>query len=153
MNYFDGKWWYAQYFLGMKSVIHYLKKLLFWRQREGLEQFRANYVADGLPAFTPAHRAIAHEPGHCTSCGMCEAVCPLLAFNPNFLGPMRFILSGARGGPILPDIRDTLRVLTAPDCQSCQKCERACPEQISILQLAKEFTGQLIEVESFSKRE
>lgn len=132
----DRKWLHAQFNLGFKLVVHYLKKLWPWSPRYGLERFQQNYVVDGLPPATLAFRKLAEEPGRCTTCGACDRACPILDTNRDFIGPMRFVVSGARAAPHLDDVKDTLRILTEPTCTDCKKCEAACPEAIPILAIA-----------------
>jgi succinate dehydrogenase/fumarate reductase-like Fe-S protein len=147
------KWWHAQFNLGFRSVLHYLKKLLPWTKRYGLERFRQNYVPEGLPGYTPGFRLIAHEPSRCTTCGMCDVVCPILKAGDAFIGPMRLVVSGMRGGPTLFAVEDELRVMAEKSCADCRKCEAACPEHIPIVLLAQEFAKQLDEVRLFPKGE
>ena len=139
----DRKWLHAQFNLGWQLVVHTAKKLWPWRERFGLERYQHNYVHEGLPPSTPAFRALAHEAGRCTSCGACDAVCPIVAARDGeFLGPMAFILSGARGAPHLDDVVTTLRVLTSETCTSCARCVVACPERIPILEVASVLHAQ-----------
>lgn len=142
------KWWHAQVNLAWRVVVHYLKKLWPLRKRYGYERFVNNYVAEGFPSYSSSFRAIAHKPSRCTTCGMCEIVCPILKTkeHPDFIGPMRMVVSGMRGGPTLFDVESSLKVLASPDCILCNACERACPEQIPILSLAQGFLDQIHEV-------
>jgi succinate dehydrogenase/fumarate reductase-like Fe-S protein len=142
----DRKWLYAQFNLGWKVVVHYLAKLSPWSTRYGLVRFQQNYVVEGLPPATPSFRALAHEPGRCTTCGSCDRACPALASDPDFMGPMRFVVAGARAAPYLDDVKDALRVLTSPSCADCQKCEAACPEGIPILAIAAALQAQAVVV-------
>lgn len=149
----DTRWWHAQIFLGLKLLRHYALKLWPWAPRFGLARFQENYVVEGLPPATSAFRLMAHEPGRCTACGTCDAVCPLLlpsggqARAEDFLGPMGFILAGARAAPQLGDLRATLDALNGPGCQACRACDRACPEQIPIARLAAALEEQRVVVE------
>ena len=136
----DRKWLHAQFNLGFKVVVHYLKKLWPWSPRSGLERFQQNYVVEGLPPATLAFRQLAREPGRCTTCGACDRACPILDVERDFMGPMRFVVSGARAAPHLDAVEETLRILTSPVCTDCKKCEAACPEGIPILALAAALT-------------
>ena len=137
------KWWHAQFNLGWRSFLHYLKKLWPWFPKAGFEQFKKNYVLEGLPIYSSAFRKIAYEPGRCIVCGLCDAACPILqAKEPNFLGPMRLVVSAMRGGPLSQYAINEFAFLGQQDCVSCQACEKACPEQIPILKLASEFAKQ-----------
>lgn len=105
------KWIGAQMFFAWIGFVHYVRKLAFWRRRSGIAQFRDNYFSEGCLPVSPELRAIAHEPMRCTTCGLCDSVCP------EGLSPMRVLL---RGGAPLP-------------CASCSLCEQACPEGIPII--------------------
>jgi formate hydrogenlyase subunit 6/NADH:ubiquinone oxidoreductase subunit I len=151
--FFDHRWWHAQFFLGWKLVAHYLKKAWPWAPRYGFVRFQENYVVEGLPPSTPAFRLLAHEPGRCTACGACDATCPILRGTKKvddraaFLGPMGFVLSGARSAPHLVDVKGTLFVLNGPVCSECRACDAVCPERIPIARLAGVFAEQLVIVE------
>lgn len=161
---FDLKWWHAQVNLAWRVLVHYGSKLWPWRPRFGLQRFQENYVHEGLPPATPAFRAIAHQPGRCTQCGVCDEVCPVLradgdapesaqADTSRFLGPMAFVASGARAAPHFPDIEDALAVLTSDSCGACRACDAACPERIPILALAGCFEEQRRVVEDARRAE
>ena len=134
------KWWHAQFNLAWRSVCHYIKKLSPWHKRHGLAQFQENYVSEGLFAYTPQLRAIAYKASHCTTCGACDAVCPLI--KTNFIGPMRLVVSGMRGGSSMAALKNDFAMMAGTDCVSCQACEKACPEEIPIFALAIGFSGQ-----------
>ncbi len=148
------KWLYAKLRLGFLGALHYALMFWPWRSRFGYQKFLENYLPDGLPSYSPELRAIAHEPGRCTTCGMCDAACPEISpFEKGgprgiFLGPMRLVISGMRGGPILPDVADSLAFVANTACQGCQACERACPEQIPIVSLAQQFHTQLKQLQT-----
>lgn len=141
----DTRWLHAQVNLAWKLVRHWLLKLWPWAPHFGFLRFQENYVAEGLPPTTAAFRLLAHQPGRCTSCGLCDEVCPILngslaaPQSPSqgaFLGPMTFVLAGVRAAPALDDIKDTLMTLNGPVCGGCRRCDATCPERIPIQQLA-----------------
>jgi ferredoxin len=143
----DRKWFHAKFHLGTRVILHYLRKLWPWSPRFGLARFQQNYVVEGLPPFTPAQRALAHEPGRCTGCGACDDVCPILAGttdvdSADFIGPHAFVVAGARSGPHLDDIGFALDTLTGPVCSGCRACDRACPESIPVTRLASMLQSQ-----------
>jgi ferredoxin len=147
---------HAQVNLAWKLVRHWLLKAWPWAERFGLVRFQENYVAEGIPPTTGAFRLLAHEPGRCTACGVCDDVCPILrgslpapqsASQGAFLGPMTFVLAGARAAPQLDDVRDTLQTLNGAPCDSCRRCDAACPERIPIAQLAVVLQEQRVIVE------
>ncbi len=145
---FDSKWLHAQFFLAWRLVMHFARKLWPWAPRYGFQRFQENYVAEGLPPSLPDFRLLAHELGRCTACRACDDVCPILRGNvvvecpDGFLGPMGFVLAGARGAPHLADLRGTLAVLNGSTCSGCRACDAACPEQIPIAKLAAALEEQ-----------
>ena len=133
--------------LAWRVVVHYA--MWPFTRRAGIDRFRANYVHEGLPPTSPAHRTFGNEAGRCTTCGACDAVCPILrkrepAF---FIGPMSFIIAGARAGPHLPDIKGSLEVLNGPICGGCRKCDACCPELIPIARIAAALAEELSIIE------
>lgn len=142
----DSKWLHAQLNLAWKVVVHYVRALWPWAPRFGLVRFQENYVVEGLAPATPEFRALAETLGTCTVCGACDAACPLLlpshAASANFIGPMGFIVGGARAAPYLDDVADALAILTSPSCSECRACELACPEAIPITALAVALQAQ-----------
>jgi formate hydrogenlyase subunit 6/NADH:ubiquinone oxidoreductase subunit I len=138
------KWWYAQFNLCWRIFLHYLKKAWPWSMKAGLEKFKSNYVPEGLPMYSVSFRQIAHQPGLCTACGLCDAVCPVLHSNKSvpFLGPMRLVLGAMRGGPTVRYALADLSFWGTESCASCRECEKVCPEEISIIKLSDEFTKQ-----------
>ena len=148
----DPKWLHAQFNLGFKVVVHYLKKLWPWSPRYGLVRFQENYVVDALPPASPSFRAdLAAQPGRCTGCGACDDVCPILAGETavddgDFMGPRAFVLAGARAAPHLDDQAETLAIMTGPVCHGCRKCDEVCPEVIPITTLADALNRQRAEV-------
>ncbi|MEI6806764.1 MAG: hypothetical protein WCK49_09715 [Myxococcaceae bacterium] len=107
------KWIYAQLYFAWVGFLHFAKKIWPWAKKEpGLELFKQNYFSEGHLPVSLELRAMAHEPGRCTTCGICDTACP------EALSPMRMLL--------------TLKNLT-PNCLSCKICETACPEQIPII--------------------
>jgi succinate dehydrogenase/fumarate reductase-like Fe-S protein len=139
------KWWHAQLFLGWHTVWHYLKKLWPWRARHGLKQFRHNYVAEGASRYSETFRKIAFKAGQCTTCGMCDALCPKLG-SAAFVGPMRLVASGMRGGTLSFAIEESLKIMTSADCLGCGLCESTCPEKIPMRKLSEQYLAQIEEV-------
>ena len=56
--------------------------------------------------------------------------------DPAFIGPMTFVLAGARAAPQLEDMKASLATLNGPACESCRQCDAVCPERIPIAKLA-----------------
>lgn len=142
---FDVKRLHALANLALKVVTHFLRKLWPWSPRFGLVRFQENYVVEGLAPVPMLQRStLAHQPGRCTGCGVCDEVCPVLAGpdGADFAGPRSFVVAGARASHLAADIDSTLRVLVSPVCQDCKACDRACPEVIPITSLALALAAQ-----------
>ena len=146
------KWWHAQFNLGWRSFLHYLKKMWPWSLKAGLNQFKINYVPEGLPTYSVSFRQIADQPGRCTACGLCDAACPILQSTKPaaFLGPMRLVLGAMRGGPSVQYALADFAFMSNESCVACRECEKACPEEIPIIKLAEEFTKQWQQVSDLS---
>jgi ferredoxin len=151
---FDVKRLHALVNLALKVVVHFLRKLWPWSERFGVVRFQENYVVEGLAPMPLLQRStLAHEPGRCTGCGVCDDVCPILNGTPggpdrvaidarDFAGPRAFVVAGARASHLLADVRSTLDVLASPVCQGCKACDVACPEVIPITALAVALAAQ-----------
>ncbi|MES2504611.1 MAG: 4Fe-4S dicluster domain-containing protein [Myxococcota bacterium] len=118
LNRSQRKWIYAQLYFAWVGFSHYLAKLWIFGPVRGAKRFEENYYPEGHLPVSKAFRAIAHEAGRCTTCGLCDAACP------ENLSPMRLLLQSPK--PFGTDA-----------CLSCRKCEAACPENIPIISYIK----------------
>jgi len=109
-----------------------------------LAQFRKNYVPEGASRYSEAFREIAFKAGQCTTCGACDAICPKLGLE--FIGPMRLVVSGMRGGTLSFAMEESLKVMASADCRSCGLCESTCPEKIPMRKLSEQYLAQIQEV-------
>lgn len=135
---------YALLYLSYCGFIFILKKLCFFRRRDSYQAFIDNYASDGLPEFSPDFRKIAATVGDCTTCGLCDAVCPQLQISHSeFPGPMRLVATSFRGGTSLDASRESIELMVSSSCAACRKCEEACPQRIPIIELARGFAQQL----------
>ncbi|MEI6790945.1 MAG: 4Fe-4S dicluster domain-containing protein [Myxococcaceae bacterium] len=121
------KWLYAQLYFAWVGFIHYVEKFWPWTKRQpGIEAFQENYFTEGYLPCSADLRAIAHEPGRCTTCGLCDAACP------ESLSPMRMLL---KPKSTIGDLTPNPSPATGEGkfCLSCRACETACPEKIPII--------------------
>ena len=139
--------------MGRHAILHYLKKIWPWRKRHNLKEFRENYVAEGAARYFRDLREISHFPSQCTTCGLCDFVCPIVNEKKitDFIGPMRLVSSAMRGGTLLFAAVPSLSVLACDACQECGRCESVCPEQIPMRELARCYLQQIDEVNSLKK--
>lgn len=150
----DAKLLHAYVNLAWRTFLHYLRKLNPFHEPFGLQRFKDNYVPEGLPPAQKSWRDLAHEPGRCTGCGVCDESCPILMGEVDdssletFEGPMALVVSAARAAPHLEDARADLQVLGSEVCASCRACDRRCPERIPISTLAEELLNQLAIVDA-----
>ena len=150
----DAKLLHAYANLAWRTLLHYLRKLNPFQQNFGLARFKANYVGEGLPPARPAYRELAHLPGRCTGCGVCDETCPILMGEVDderlerFEGPMALIVSAARAAPHLADARADLEVLRSEVCAACRACDRRCPERIPISAVAEQLLEQLAVIDA-----
>jgi succinate dehydrogenase/fumarate reductase-like Fe-S protein len=123
--------------LGAYFVLHWLRKLVFWRKRGGAARFLENYAPDGIAPTTPeASRQLA-DWLRCTNCGLCEAVCPLDE-PPLQTAHLTFAQLAFSGWRDLTAHRLIAKSASAlADCAPCQACERICPERIPLVALAE----------------
>jgi len=86
------------------------------------------------------NRELIDEATKCINCGACYSACPVLAANPNFIGPAalvtaaRFVFDSRDKG--LPE---RLKSLDSPDgvwsCENHFNCSRVCPRGIKVTRL------------------
>ena len=60
--------------LAWHLLMHLLQKLTLLYAPGGIEQYRQNFLPDGLVALTPEERESLASCHRCTGCGLCEAV-------------------------------------------------------------------------------
>ena len=89
-------------------------------EKTGLDIFRENYVAEGLPPIPPEARARYHTFVRCTTCGSCDQVCPLTptADALEWQGPMAVVVSMARAAPHYAECAPALG-LAAEEAREC----------------------------------
>lgn len=118
-----------------------------------MQEFRENYVPEGAAAYPADLRRISHEPSQCTTCGLCDVSCPIVRekMPSDFIGPMRLVVSGMRGGTLLFAAETSIRIMASDACAECRLCEAACPEKIPMQALARCYLTQINEVRSSFK--
>ncbi len=141
---------YAWLFIGFHGFRGWVTRALSG-DRTGLDAFRANYVAEGLPPIPPAMRERYHEFVRCTGCGACDPVCPhgRTADPVQWRGPMAVAASMSRAAPHYAECAPALKYFD--QCGSCRACEAVCPEQIPIKTIAALMQDALAEIEKGSR--
>ena len=111
-------------------------------------------MGEGAAHYSQEFREISHEPGQCTTCGLCDVSCPVLLSKrtDEFVGPMRLVANGMRGGALLFAAESSLELMASDTCKDCDLCELSCPEKIPIRRLAKHYLEQIEEIRSYSDK-
>ncbi|MEW5852926.1 MAG: hypothetical protein AB2A00_29355 [Myxococcota bacterium] len=146
-NPLDPKQLHAWFFIGWHGLKGWLLRA-FRPDRTGLDIFRENYVAEGLPPIPPAARERYHTFVRCTACGSCDQVCPITpkADALEWQGPMMVVISMARAAPHYRECVPALKYFDR--CGDCRACEVVCPEHIPIREVAQMMRAAVVEIEA-----
>jgi len=117
----------ALFLLALQLMAHFF--LLFFKKRRGLDFFKKQYVAEGIPLLSSNLRNLWPEFSKCTSCRLCDASCQVANRLSSSVKPSYLIATITRNLASLALSQQSLI-----DCDSCnlQECQRACPESIAI---------------------
>lgn len=138
---------YAWTFIGWHGLKGWVIRA-FRAERSGLDQFRENYVVDGLPPIPIQTRERFHLYMRCTACGACDVVCPItpVADATEWQGPMALVISMARAAPHYGDCAAALAYMDR--CGTCRKCEAVCPEHIPIREVGMMMREAIRQIEA-----
>jgi fumarate reductase iron-sulfur subunit len=114
----------------LDSFLHKLKSVKPWIVRRIEKE-----VADGTYLQSPAQLEEYKQFSMCINCALCYAACPVLAHDPEFVGPAaialahRYNLDSRDEGN-----RERYDVLNAPDgvwaCSYANECSQVCPKHV-----------------------
>jgi hypothetical protein len=118
------------------ALLGTLFRRLFGRTRTGIQAFRDNYDADGLPPVTEDERV--RMPGfeRCIACGLCDRgeADRIQASGGAYRGVMALVLGGSRS---MPDYRAAAYSFSfVPDDVLAEK-ERICPTGVRMRELSQ----------------
>ena len=139
----------AFFLLGVRAVfIHPIRELFTSPDRKGKAGFLRNYAPEALVPATPQDRADLMRFTGCVNCGLCDAVCPLVAQLPpsEWRGPSLFALAYSRASPELPHLRGPVALLDL--CGTCTLCRDVCPRGVPLLDIFDFTRRKLAQVDA-----
>ncbi len=118
------------------SLFTTLLKRLVGRGRHGIEAFRENYDADGLPPVTPDERASMVGFQRCIACGLCDRgeAERIARSGGAYRGVMALMLSGARS---MPDFRAAAYSFSFVPESVLEEKEKICPTRVQMVALSR----------------
>ena len=118
------------------ALVVTLSRRLVSRKGTGIQAFRDNYDAEGLPPVTEAERASIHRFQPCIACGLCDRgeAERIAASGGAYRGVMALVISGSRS---MPDYRAAAYSFSfVPEAVLLEK-ERICPTHVAFRELAR----------------
>jgi succinate dehydrogenase/fumarate reductase-like Fe-S protein len=140
---------FAFFLLGVRAVVlHPLRQLFTPADRKGKAGFLRSYAPEALVPATPQDRADLVRFTGCVNCGLCDAVCPLVAKLPpsEWRGPSLFALAYSRASPELPHLRGPVALLDL--CGTCTRCRDICPRGVPLLDIFAFTRRKLAQVDA-----
>src|SRR3989338_8326570 len=112
--------------LAWNFVINSLFRFLAPPERAA-DKFLEYYQEDKIITLGSADKGLFFAASHCIHCGLCDAVCPKLAY------PSRMATTS---------IRSTLsysyiNFIDQAYCVQCGRCEQSCPKQVPLRRIAE----------------
>jgi Fe-S oxidoreductase len=140
---------FAFFLLGVRAVIlHPIRQLFTPPERKGKAGFLRSYAPEALVPATAQDRADLVTFTGCVNCGLCDAVCPLVAKLPpsEWRGPSLFALAYSRASPELPHLRGPVALLDL--CGTCTRCRDVCPRGVPLLDIFAFTRRKLAQVDA-----
>jgi succinate dehydrogenase/fumarate reductase-like Fe-S protein len=121
-------WIYAQLVFLCYVLLHFIKRP-FRRLAGGHRQFLAQYAPEGLEPLTSSDKNLLARFSQCINCGYCDSACPALGAmsRAQFPGPSYLVTTLTRATPDFWAAGVDFSL-----CPQCDRCERACPNQIPV---------------------
>jgi len=118
------------------ALILTLARRLFNRKGTGIQAFRDNYDADGLPPTTEDERAKMPTFQPCIACGLCDRgeAERIAASGGAYRGVMALVISGSRS---MPDYRAAAYSFSFVPEEVLLEKERICPTKVAFRDLAR----------------
>lgn len=119
------------------ALLRTLLRLLFRRKRAGgINAFRANYDADGLPPVTAEERNRLPAFSRCIACGLCDRgeARRIAASGGAYRGPMALVLAASRS---MPDFRAAAYSWSFVTDEVLAEKERICPTSVPFRDIAR----------------
>jgi len=143
------KRFFAFFLLGVRAVVlHPLRQLFTPPDRKGKAGFLRSYAPEALVPATAQDRADLQRFTGCVNCGLCDAICPLVAKLPpsEWRGPSLFALAYSRASPELPHLRGPVALLDL--CGTCTRCRDVCPRGVPLLDIFAYTRRKLAQVDA-----
>ena len=117
------------------SLVKVLARLLFTRQRPGLEQFHDNYDSEGLRAIDRGERGELQRYSSCIACGRCDVgeASRIAASAGQYPGLMSLVLASTRS---MPDYDAALVGFAHVPERVLERKMRQCPVRLPFVELA-----------------
>ena len=140
---------FAFFLLGLRAIfLHPIRQLFTPPDRKGKAGFLRSYAPEALVPATPQDRRDLMRFTGCVNCGLCDAVCPLIAKLPpsEWRGPSLFALAYSRASPELPHLRGPVALLDL--CGTCTLCRDVCPRRVPLLDIFAFTRRKLAQVDA-----
>ena len=123
--------------LGLQFFVHMFRRLFFLYRPGGSDRFIGNYRPDRILPISEQHAVVLPAWQRCTGCGFCDVVCPVAGtkVGAHTFSIATLAMAGWRDFTALHHCLDVADIMI--ECEDCEACELACPEDIPLLDLAR----------------